>query len=89
VAEAPTAVPRPQEADGGRTAAAPRRPKPVTAAPARPSWRRPLIAAALTVAVAAAALIFGYERMSNAASDDAAKVHTAPAHPVKRAAQTP
>jgi hypothetical protein len=89
VAEAPTAAPPSREADGGRTAAAPQPHAPVAVAPARASWRRPLIAAALTLAISAAALIFGYERMSQSASDDAAKAHVAPAHPVKRAAQTP
>jgi predicted metal-binding membrane protein len=89
VAEAPTAAPRAREVDGGRSSAAPRRAAAVPAAPARASWRRPLIAAALTLLISAAALIFGYERLSQQAKDDAAKVHAAPTHPVKRAAQTP
>jgi hypothetical protein len=83
-AEAPTTAPRPREADAGRTVATARPATPAAVAPSRPSLRRPLIAAGLTLAISAAALIFGYERMRQSADDEAAKL--APARSVKPAA---
>jgi ribosomal protein L40E len=40
--------------------------------PAGPQWRRPLIAAAVTVALAALVLMLGYERMRDDAKSEAA-----------------
>lgn len=49
----------------------------------RPQWRRPLIAAAVTVALTALALALGYERMQDEAEREAA---AAAAPSVKQAA---
>jgi hypothetical protein len=55
-------------------------------APAGPQWRRPLIAAAVTVVVAMAILVFGYLRMTDQADDEAGAIHAVPSSGVTRAA---
>lgn len=50
--------------------------------PATPHWRRPLVAAAVTLLLAVLALGFGYERMRENADDTAA---SQPAAAVKQA----
>jgi hypothetical protein len=55
-------------------------------APAGPQWRRPLIAAAITLVLAIAVLAFGYERMSDQADDTAGAIHAGHAGGVTRAA---
>ena len=52
---------------------------------AGPEWRRPLIAAALTVVVAVVILMLGYERMRDHADDEAGALHAAHGHRVTRA----
>jgi hypothetical protein len=51
---------------------------------ARAQWRRPLIAAAVTVAVSGLVLVLGYERMRNDADGDAAATHAVRGQAVKR-----
>jgi Sec-independent protein translocase protein TatA len=51
-----------------------------------PEWRRPLIAAAITVVVAVVILVLGYERMRDDANDEAGALHAAHGHTVTRAA---
>jgi hypothetical protein len=51
----------------------------------RPRWRRALIAAAVTVALAALVLVFGYERMRDDANTDAAARHAAGSGKVRQA----
>ncbi len=53
---------------------------------AGPEWRRPLIAAAITVVVAVVILVLGYERMRDHADDEAGALHAARGHTVTRAA---
>ena len=53
---------------------------------AGPEWRRPLIAAAITVVVAVVILVLGYGRMRDAADDEAGALHAAHGHAVTRAA---
>jgi hypothetical protein len=53
---------------------------------AGPEWRRPLIAAAITVVVAVLILVLGYERMRDDANDEAGALHAAHGHTVTRAA---
>jgi hypothetical protein len=50
----------------------------------RAQWRRPLIAAAVTVAVSGLVLVLGYERMRNDADGDAAATHAVRGQAVKR-----
>jgi ribosomal protein L40E len=52
---------------------------------ATPEWRRPLIAAAVTMALAALVLAFAYERMRDDADGDAAASHAAQGQTVKQA----
>jgi hypothetical protein len=44
-------------------------------APAGPQWRRPLIAAAITLVIALGLLAFGYARMRDQADDSAGAIH--------------
>lgn len=53
---------------------------------AGPEWRRPLIAAAITVVVAVVILVLGYQRMRDHADDEAGVLHAARGHTVTRAA---
>jgi Sec-independent protein translocase protein TatA len=53
---------------------------------AGPEWRRPLIAAAITVVVAVVILVLGYERMRDQADDEAGALHAAHSHAVTRTA---
>jgi hypothetical protein len=50
-----------------------------------PRWRRALIAAGVTVALAALVLVFGYERMRDDANTDAAARHAASSGTVRQA----
>jgi len=54
--------------------------------PAAPQWRCPLIAAAVTVALAALALVLGYERMRDDAKSEAAANHAGGGKAVRQAA---
>ena len=55
------------------------------APPPRPQWRRPLVAAVLTVAVSGLLLLLGYERMRDDADSDSARAHSARGAAVKQA----
>ena len=55
-----------------------------TAGPAT-EWRRPLIAAAVTVSLAVVVLAFGYERMRDDVDGDAALPHAARGQTVRQA----
>jgi hypothetical protein len=56
-------------------------------AAAGPEWRRPLIAAAITVVAAVVILVFGYVRMRDDADGETGAPHAAHSHTVTRAAQ--
>jgi hypothetical protein len=45
--------------------------------PSGPQWRRPLVAAAITLVIALALLAFGYARMRDQADDSADAIHGA------------
>ena len=51
-----------------------------------PQWRRPLIAAAVTVALAALAMVLAYERMRDDAESEAGANHTHVGKVVRQAA---
>lgn len=48
-------------------------------------WRRPLIAAAVTLVLAALVLVLGYDQMRDSANSDAAAAHRAAAGSVRQA----
>jgi hypothetical protein len=54
--------------------------------PAGPQWRRPLIAAAVTVVLAALAMMLAYERMRDDAKGEAAANHAGDGRVVRPAA---
>jgi hypothetical protein len=54
--------------------------------PASPQWRRPLIAAAVTVALAALAMVLAYEQMRDDAKSEAAANHAGDGKVVRQAA---
>lgn len=60
-------------------------PDPDPVAAARPHWRLPLIAAALTVVLVAIVLTVGYLRMRDEAKDDAASLRSGAAPSLRQA----
>ncbi len=56
------------------------------AGPAGPQWRRPLIAAAVTVAIVVLVLVIGYERMSDDANSAAGHAPAPQGQTIKPAA---